>query len=92
VMSGGVCTSPSDCCAGLTCNIAVGGLQGTCGVAPPPPRVDGGPPPSPDAPACSTTGQSCTSDAQCCYGTCQSPSGTACTPGQMGCTCYYVVP
>jgi hypothetical protein len=92
VAAGGVCTSPSDCCAGYTCNIMAGSLQGTCGVVapPPPPPADGGPPPPPP-PMCATSGQMCTKTADCCYGNCTTLSGAACVAGQT-CTCQYIVP
>ena len=88
VASGGVCTSPSDCCPGLTCNISGGAAQGTCGVSAPPPPQPGQPPPAPN---CATSGQICTKNADCCYGGCFAPTGAACMAGQTGCACQAVI-
>jgi hypothetical protein len=88
VPSGGVCTSSSDCCPGGACDIANGGLQGTCHATTPPPPVDGGQPP----PVCATTGQTCAKTADCCNGgSCLTLAGAACAAGLTGCTCHYVI-
>jgi hypothetical protein len=96
VAAGGVCTSPSDCCPGYTCNISSGSLQGTCGQSapppPPPPPADGGPPPPPPPGMCATSGQTCKTSADCCYGSCDTLAGTTCTGAQTGCTCQYIIP
>jgi len=80
VAQGAACTVTADCCRGYTCLTAVGALQGTCGVPPPPnyPPDAGTPPPYDGGPlGCAEYGQSCTTSADCC-------NSVACTNG----TCY----
>jgi hypothetical protein len=73
----GTCTATGDCCTGLVCNVAPGGV-GTCG-----------PPPSTDAGVCALYGQGCSAGIPCCGGIqcTYSPTGAVCN-GQTGCTCY----
>ena len=80
VASGGNCTATGDCCTGLVCNIAGGGM-GTCGPPPTPPPADAG--------VCALYGQACNAGTPCCNGVqcTYSPTNAVCN-GQQGCTCY----
>jgi hypothetical protein len=50
VDTGGACTTNTDCCSGLPCNIPGGQSQGTCGTTQ----------------GCSAYGQSCDANNPCC--------------------------
>ena len=52
VQAGGACTTTTDCCSGLPCNIPTGSTEGVCG-------MDQG---------CADYGQSCTTSEDCCNG------------------------